>query len=41
VREDELGLLQWIRVQDLLNDSVRELLFPQQPFALDALEATP
>jgi chemotaxis-related protein WspB len=41
VREDELGLLQWIRVQDLLDDSVRELLFPQQPLSLDRFEAAP
>jgi chemotaxis-related protein WspB len=41
VREDELGLLQWIRVQDLLNDSVRELLFPEQPLSLEQLEAAP
>jgi chemotaxis-related protein WspB len=41
VREDELGLLQWIRVQDLLSDSVRELLFPEQPMSLEQLEATP
>nr|WP_314582911.1 chemotaxis protein CheW [uncultured Pseudomonas sp.] len=40
VREDELGLLQWIRVQDLLNDSVRELLFPEKPLSLETFEAT-
>lgn len=28
VREDAEGLLQWIGVQDLLNDEVRALLFP-------------
>jgi chemotaxis-related protein WspB len=28
VREDESGLLQWIHVQDLLSDEVRELLYP-------------
>jgi chemotaxis-related protein WspB len=37
VREDELGLLQWIRVPDLLNDEVRDLLFPQQPISLEQL----
>ncbi|MFJ3487836.1 chemotaxis protein CheW [Pseudomonas sp. NPDC090202] len=41
VREDELGLLQWIRVQDLLDDGVRALLFPPQPMSLEAFEAVP
>lgn len=41
VREDALGLLQWIGVQDLLSDSVRELLFPAQPLTLDQFEAAP
>ncbi|WP_341959642.1 chemotaxis protein CheW [Pseudomonas sp. RC10] len=41
VREDALGLLQWIRVQDLLDDSVRALLFPAQPLSLEPFEATP
>lgn len=41
VREDELGLLQWIKVQDLLTDPVRDLLFPAQPLDLEALEAAP
>lgn len=41
VREDELGLLQWIKVQDLLTDSVRDLLFPAQPLDLEAIEAAP
>lgn len=41
VREDALGLLQWIRVQDLLDDSVRALLFPAQPLSLEPSEATP
>jgi chemotaxis-related protein WspB len=41
VREDERGLLQWIRVQDLLSASVRELLFPAQPLTVEALEAMP
>ncbi|WP_455922400.1 chemotaxis protein CheW [Pseudomonas putida] len=30
VREDELGLMQWVGVQDLLDDRVRELLFAPQ-----------
>jgi len=41
VREDALGLLQWIRVQDLLTDAVRELLFPAQPLSLESFEAMP
>lgn len=41
VREDERGLLQWIRVQDLLDDAVRELLFPAQPMSLEPFEAAP
>lgn len=41
VREDASGLLQWIRVQDLLGPSVRELLFPAQPLTVDAFEAMP
>ena len=41
VREDELGLLQWIKVQDLLTDPVRDLLFPAQPLDLETLEAAP
>jgi chemotaxis-related protein WspB len=41
VREDEHGLLQWIRVQDLLSDAVRELLFPERPISLDSIEAMP
>jgi chemotaxis-related protein WspB len=30
VREDPAGLVQWIKVHDLLNDQVRELLYPPQ-----------
>ena len=41
VREDELGLLQWIRVPDLLNDAVRDLLFPGEPLSVAQLEAMP
>jgi chemotaxis-related protein WspB len=33
VREDPAGLVQWIKVHDLLNDQVRELLYP--PRSLD------
>ncbi|MNF09868.1 hypothetical protein D3C80_2106440 [compost metagenome] len=41
VREPALGLLHWVRVNDLLNESVRALLFPAPPLNLDDLEATP
>lgn len=41
VRESESGLLQWIRVQELLSDPVRELLYPREPWDLAALEAAP
>lgn len=41
VRESEAGLLQWIRVQELLSDPVRELLYPAQGWDLDALEEAP
>ena len=41
VREDELGLLQWIRVEDLLSDAVRELLFPETPLSLEPFEDAP
>jgi chemotaxis-related protein WspB len=34
-------LLQWIRVQDLLTDVVREQLFPEQPLSLEPFETTP
>lgn len=36
VREDAQGLMQWIGVQDLLCDAVRELLFPLEPPAVEA-----
>ncbi|MDH0749685.1 chemotaxis protein CheW [Pseudomonas sp. GD03842] len=39
VREDETGLLQWIRVQDLLTDEVRDLLFPARPMDFDTLDS--
>jgi chemotaxis-related protein WspB len=38
VRKDEQGLLQWVRVVDLLDDQVRALLYPQQPLDLASLE---
>jgi chemotaxis-related protein WspB len=41
VREDEQGLLQWIRVQDLLSDSVRELLYPAHPLSIELFEEAP
>ncbi|MCY1396074.1 CheW-like domain protein [compost metagenome] len=31
VREDALGLLQWVQVDDLLPEDVRALLFPPEP----------
>lgn len=31
VREDAQGLVQWVRVNDLLDESVRALLFPDPP----------
>jgi chemotaxis-related protein WspB len=39
VRKDEQGLLQWIRVQDLLSDAVRDLLFPEEPMGIEQFEA--
>ncbi|WP_347904365.1 chemotaxis protein CheW [Pseudomonas purpurea] len=41
VREDAQGLLQWVRVADLLDAQVRALLFPSPPLDLTALEAQP
>jgi chemotaxis-related protein WspB len=41
VRETDSGLLQWIRVQELLTDPVRELLYPIEPWDLAALEESP
>ncbi|WP_413794170.1 MULTISPECIES: chemotaxis protein CheW [unclassified Pseudomonas] len=41
VREDAHGLLQWVRVNDLLDESVRALLFPATPLDPDDLGATP
>ena len=39
VREDAQGLVQWVRVNDLLDESVRALLFPDPPRDLAQLEA--
>lgn len=41
VREDEQGLLQWVRVAELLDDQVRALLFPSAPLELAPSEAQP
>jgi chemotaxis-related protein WspB len=41
VREDASGLVQWICIQDLLNDQVRELLYPSRPSALEVIEEAP
>ncbi|WP_454865087.1 chemotaxis protein CheW [Pseudomonas rhizophila] len=38
VREDAQGLLQWVRVNDLLDESVRAVLFPTPPLNFDDLE---
>ncbi|MEN2394634.1 chemotaxis protein CheW [Pseudomonas halotolerans] len=41
VREDARGLLQWVRVNDLLDESVRAVLFPSPPLSFDDLEGRP
>ncbi|WP_426156142.1 chemotaxis protein CheW [Pseudomonas sp. TSRC2-2] len=41
VREDAQGLLQWVRVNDLLDDAVRGLLFPEPPRDPAQSEAQP
>ncbi|VVO17406.1 chemotaxis protein CheW [Pseudomonas fluorescens] len=41
VREDAQGLLQWVRVADLLSEPVRALLFPSPPRDPALLEARP
>ena len=41
VREDQQGLLQWIRVADLLDAQVRALLFPSPPLDLALIEECP
>jgi chemotaxis-related protein WspB len=38
VREDAQGLLQWVRVADLLDEQVRVLLFPSPPLDLAQFE---
>ncbi len=38
VREDAQGLLQWVRVADLLDDQVRALLYPTPPLDPALLE---
>jgi chemotaxis-related protein WspB len=38
VREDAQGLLQWVRVADLLDEHVRALLFPSPPLDPALLE---
>lgn len=41
VREDAQGLMQWVRVADLLDEQVRALLFPSPPLDLALLEVGP
>ena len=41
VREDAQGLVQWVRVNDLLNDGVRALLFPDPPLSPAQFEGQP
>ncbi|WP_339454144.1 chemotaxis protein CheW [Pseudomonas sp. EA_5y_Pfl2_R50] len=41
VREDAQGLVQWVRVNDLLDDAVRRLLFPDPPRDPAQLEVAP
>ncbi|PNB50559.1 chemotaxis protein CheW [Pseudomonas sp. GW456-12-10-14-LB2] len=41
VREDAQGLVQWVRVNDLLDESVRTLLFPTPPLDPARLEEQP
>jgi chemotaxis-related protein WspB len=41
VRKDERGLLQWVRVGDLLDDQVRALLFPSPPMDPALLQERP
>ncbi|MCL6700355.1 chemotaxis protein CheW [Pseudomonas sp. T1.Ur] len=38
VREDAQGMMQWVRVNDLLDESVRALLFPSPPLSPDDVE---
>ncbi|WP_122665252.1 chemotaxis protein CheW [Pseudomonas viridiflava] len=41
VREDASGLVQWIGIQDLLSDQVRELLYPAQPSEFEFIGEVP
>ncbi|MGF6112730.1 chemotaxis protein CheW [Pseudomonas frederiksbergensis] len=41
VRKDAQGLLQWVRVADLLDEQVRALLFPSPPLDLTQVEEQP
>jgi chemotaxis-related protein WspB len=41
VRQDAQGLLQWVRVADLLDEPVRALLFPTPPLDMTLLEERP
>ena len=41
VRDDAQGLLQWIRVADLLSEQVRALLFPSPPLDPALIEERP
>ncbi|MCI8210058.1 chemotaxis protein CheW [Pseudomonas sp. S25] len=41
VREDALGLVQWIGIQDLLSDQVRKLLYPAQPSEFEFIGEVP
>ncbi|WP_053117512.1 chemotaxis protein CheW [Pseudomonas sp. P1.31] len=41
VREDAQGLVQWVRVNDLLDDGVRALLFPDPPLSPAQFEGQP
>jgi chemotaxis-related protein WspB len=41
VREDAQGLLQWVRVADLLDEQVRALLFPSPPLDPALFEERP
>jgi chemotaxis-related protein WspB len=41
VREDAQGLLQWVRVNDLLDESVRAVLFPTPALDINDLGARP
>jgi chemotaxis-related protein WspB len=38
VREDAQGMMQWVRVNDLLDESVRAVLFPSPPLSPNDFE---